>query len=259
MANALERLREIRARGMTDTSDTTDGSAHLPDAAGSSVSSVSNPTPLGPAELRHRYDERAGVFEFDGGLTRPEAELHAWTETALDWLEADPARELLSNADARRAAARALSAASISEPAALNIPQVAPAPVAHLISCADCGSRTWRNAHPSLGLPVRCGRCEDAERARLLRLAGRGFIAPARSCAGCRESMPDGPHRLCFACDLGLARADEAPARVRIAVELREQHGPAGGRGLRKQAIDIAIRRRKNEKNSAPAGVKGKA
>ena len=211
---------------------------------------------LDAAELRARYEERAGVFEFDGGLTRPEAELHAWTETALDWLEADPARELLSNADARRAAARALSAASISEPAALNIPQVAPAPVAHLIVCVDCGARTWQNAHPSRGLPVRCGRCESVERARLLRLAGRGSIAPTRSCAGCRESMPDGPHRLCFACDLGLARAAEASARVRIAVEMREKLGPAGGRGLRKQAIDTEMRRRAEERRGARKAVR---
>ena len=214
---------------------------------------------LDAAELRARYEERAGVFEFDGGLPRPEAELRAWVEVALDWVEADPARELLSNADARRAAARALAAAGISEPAALNVPQAAPAPVAHLISCADCGSRTWRNAHPSLGLPVRCGRCEAAERARLLRLAGRGNIAPTRSCAGCRESMPDGPHRLCSCCDLGLTRADESPARVRIAVELREKLGPAGGRGLRNQAIDAEIRRQTGEKSNAPTDAKGKA
>jgi hypothetical protein len=71
---------------------------------------------LDAEELRARYEERAGVFEFDGGLTRPEAELRSWIETALDWLESDPERELLPNADARRAAARVLAEAGIPDP-----------------------------------------------------------------------------------------------------------------------------------------------
>lgn len=217
------------------------------------ASASTTPAPLDAGELRARYEERAGVFEHDGGLPRPEAELRAWTETALDWLEADPERERLASTEARRAAAEVLAAAGIADPEseARKHPKERPAPVAHLITCAACGARTWRNEHPTFGLPARCGRCEDAERARLLRLAGRGAIAPTRACAGCRERMPETGHALCFACDLGLDRADEAPARVRVAVELREQHGPAGGRGLRAQAIDAELKRRATRQHGA--------
>ena len=118
MANALERLREIRARGTTDTSDTTDGSAHRADVAGSSVSSVSSfskAASLGPEELRRRYARHMAVV--GGTLATLAAEkLHAWIETALDYVESDPAVNALGNADARRAAARVLAEAGIADP-----------------------------------------------------------------------------------------------------------------------------------------------
>lgn len=117
MANALERLREIRARGTTDTSDTTDETTHRADVAGGSVSSVSNPTPLGPEELRRRYARH--LADVAGTLDTLAAEkLAAWIETALDDVESDPAVGTLGNADARRAAARVLAAAGIPDPEA---------------------------------------------------------------------------------------------------------------------------------------------
>jgi hypothetical protein len=69
-------------------------------------------------ELRVRYEERAGVYQHDGGLPRPEAELRAWIEVALDVVEADPALNALGTADARRAAARVLAEAGIPAPEA---------------------------------------------------------------------------------------------------------------------------------------------
>jgi hypothetical protein len=41
--------------------------------------------------------------------------MSAWTETALDYVESDPAVNALGNADARRAAARVLAEAGIPE------------------------------------------------------------------------------------------------------------------------------------------------
>lgn len=35
-------------------------------------------------ELRHRYNERAGIMEMDGGLPREEAEARAWAAIASD-------------------------------------------------------------------------------------------------------------------------------------------------------------------------------
>ncbi|MCZ7619258.1 MAG: hypothetical protein M5U32_13455 [Myxococcota bacterium] len=117
MANALDRLREIRARGTTDRSDTTDETAHRADTAGSSVTCVSNPTPLGPEELRRRYARH--LADVAGTLDTLAAEkLAAWIETALDDVESDPAVGTLGNADARRAAARVLAAAGIPDPEA---------------------------------------------------------------------------------------------------------------------------------------------
>jgi len=92
-----------------------------------SVLSVPSPAPcntrpagaeLTPAELRHRYDERAAVYEYEAGLSRPEAELRAWLDVALDYIEADPERAALPNREARALAARTLAAAGIPDPAA---------------------------------------------------------------------------------------------------------------------------------------------
>ena len=82
------------------------------------MEAAGNAATLDAGELRARYEERAAVFEFDGGLPRPEAELRAWIEVALDVVESDPAVNALGNADARRAAARVLSAAGIPDPEA---------------------------------------------------------------------------------------------------------------------------------------------
>ena len=35
-------------------------------------------------EARHLFDERAGIKEYDGGMSRAQAETEAWTETALE-------------------------------------------------------------------------------------------------------------------------------------------------------------------------------
>jgi hypothetical protein len=60
---------------------------------------------------------------------------------------------------------------------------------------------------------------------------------------------------LCFSCDLGLERADEEPARVRIALELRAVLGAAGARGTRRRAIDAELRQRTAVENDAgPTG-----
>src|SRR5690606_38534477 len=77
---------------------------------------------LDPAELRHRYDERAAVYEYEAGLPRPEAELRAWLDAALDYIEADPERDALPNREARALAARVLAAAGIPEPPATTLP-----------------------------------------------------------------------------------------------------------------------------------------
>ena len=76
---------------------------------------------LDPAELRHRYDERAAVYEYEAGLPRPEAELRAWLDVALDYIEADPERAALPNREARALAARVLAAAGIPEPPAMPL------------------------------------------------------------------------------------------------------------------------------------------
>lgn len=77
-----------------------------------------NERDLDPAELRHRFEELSGVYEYEAGLQRPEAELRAWTDVALDFLEADPERSALPNREARALAARALAAAGIPDPLA---------------------------------------------------------------------------------------------------------------------------------------------
>ena len=212
-------------------------------------------------ELRHQFEERAGVREFDGGLPRADAEREAWADVADDLVESDPVASAMSIPDARAWAAARLQAAGIVDPESLTPEQrcgrVAPPDDAFdLVVCCDCAIRVWRPRHPTLGTPVRCWTCEQNELKTLLRLAGRGLIAPTRTCAGCRESMPETGHALCFGCDLGLERGDESPARVRIAVELRAQLGPAGGRGLRKQAIDTEMRRRAEERKGARKAVR---
>ena len=65
----------------------------------------------------------------------------------------------------------------------------------------------------------------------------RGLPPDLMRCRGCAEPMPAVPGLFCFACDLGLERGDDDPAAVRVALELRRKHGPAGGRGLRLEAI----------------------
>ena len=75
------------------------------------------------------------------------------------------------------------------------------------------------------------------------------------ACAGCGDAMTaETTSVLCFACDLGITEAAEPPGRVRVAIALRERHGPAGGRGLRKDAIDTEMRRQKEERKGARLG-----
>jgi hypothetical protein len=105
------------------------------------------------------------------------------------------------------------------------------------LRCPSCGAHVWRPPEAT-----RCLRCEDV--ARLAPEPPQSGDA-LRACEGCGAQMADGPRRLCFCCDLGLDRADEAPARVRVALELRDRLGPAGRRGARRAAIDSAQRKAK--------------
>lgn len=115
-----DRFEVFRGKGSAKASETQGFSeSGTPEHREHRISSIpGNAATLDAGELRARYEERAAVFEFDGGLPRPEAELHAWTETAVDWLEADPERELLPNTEARRAAAHVLEQAGIPDPEA---------------------------------------------------------------------------------------------------------------------------------------------
>lgn len=73
---------------------------------------------LDAAELRRRYAEHVAALAGWSDVPAAEVELRAWTETALDYIEADPARDALPNREARTVAARALAAAGIPDPAA---------------------------------------------------------------------------------------------------------------------------------------------
>jgi hypothetical protein len=42
------------------------------------------------AEWQALFDERAAIVEFDGGLSRPEAEAHALAHCAAEWIEYQP-------------------------------------------------------------------------------------------------------------------------------------------------------------------------
>jgi len=130
-----------------------------------------NVAPLDPEELSCRYEERAGVYEFDGGLPRPEAELRAWVDVALDWLDTQPGADELPTAEARALAARALAEAGIPTPPATPLRLTPDAFVS--IVCCDCSARVYRPTDPRYGAPARCWRCEQAEQARLLGLVAR--------------------------------------------------------------------------------------
>lgn len=91
------------------------GSAYCADSAEGVASASTTPAPLGPEALRRRYADHLAAVA--GTLENLAAEKRAaWLETALDWLEADPERELMPNGAARRAATRALAAAGVLDP-----------------------------------------------------------------------------------------------------------------------------------------------
>lgn len=70
---------------------------------------------------------------------------------------------------ARKAITPPLPSSGISDATPLfSEPRVlSTAPVPHLLTCADCGTRSWRPADPRYGAPARCMRCENVELARL--------------------------------------------------------------------------------------------
>ena len=45
-----------------------------------------NCLPWKAADWRAFYDERAGILEYDGGVTRPEAEARAYEATIVEWM-----------------------------------------------------------------------------------------------------------------------------------------------------------------------------
>jgi hypothetical protein len=53
-----------------------------------------------PADWQALFDERAAIAEFDGGLSRPEAEAQAFTRCATHWLERQGDRLQLTYDDA---------------------------------------------------------------------------------------------------------------------------------------------------------------
>ena len=99
------------------------------------------------------FDERAGVAEFDGGMSRPEAEAHAFACCVVEWLSRHPARS---------SAGRCLGCGQ--------------AELAHdplLPFGADCGDQAW--------LHSRCWQawCLRREAESVAALAVMGIMAPA--------------------------------------------------------------------------------
>ncbi len=72
-------------------------------------------------------------------------------------------------------------------------------------------------------------------------------------CRGCHESMPYHPGGLCFACDLGIDRADFPTRLLPATLDLRAKRGPAGARAVRVEAIrKLATECRENEAPLVP-------
>ena len=76
------------------------------------------------------------------------------------------------------------------------------------------------------------------------------------------EGTGAGPLELgasCFACELGLEGAAADPLEVRIAIELRDERGPAKARGIRQAVITEKAKQRAKERKNARARERAKA
>lgn len=68
------------------------------------------------AEWQHRFEERAGVLQYEAGLPRVDAEREAFLDLAVDWVLANPSANALGNAEAEAAAIDALLRLGVPDP-----------------------------------------------------------------------------------------------------------------------------------------------